>query len=203
MNMEQGVMNKILTSILGMFFIAGLAVAEPPEGKGKPDKPGGGGDPVVVAPGDAAIDGDLSEWGDCDTFASIPLHWAGAKNKPVLVRVCLRYDYDNGLLFVRGLAEPGDVINDKPDSTHMKLNKVKLWDDADRGVDGIQPEWQVYPAGTSTGGFPIVHGWEASAYVQPGQYKTVIHASVCPGGDCNEGAGQSSRTLKGLEILIP
>ncbi len=61
----------------------------------------------------------------------------------------------------------------------------------------------MYLPDTSADGFPIVQGWEASAYVQPGQYKTIIHASVCPGGDCNEGAGQSSRTLKGLEILIP
>ena len=198
-------MNKFLTIIVGILFFTGLAVAEPPDGKGKPDKPDGGGDPFVVAPGGAEmeIDGNLSDWDGCDTFTSISLHWAGARNKPVLARVCLRYDYQNGLLLVRGLAEPGDNINDKPDSMHMKLNKVKLWDDADRGADGVQPEWEVYLPDTSTDGFPIVEGWEASAYVQPGQYKMVIHASVCPGGDCNGGAGQSSRTLKGLETLIP
>ena len=198
-------MNKFLTIIIGILLVTGLAIAEPPDGKGKPDKPDGGGDPFVVAPGGAEmeIDGNLSDWDGCDTFTSISLHWAGARNKPVLARVCLRYDYQNGLLLVRGLAEPGDNINDKPDSMHMKLNKVKLWDDADRGADGVQPEWVVYLPDTSADGFPIVQGWEASAYVQTGQYKTIIHASVCPGGDCNEGAGQSSRTLKGLEILIP
>jgi hypothetical protein len=191
-------MKVLIATLLLLGFLAPIAF-----GKGKPDKPGGGGDPVVVASGNATIDGDLSDWDGCDNFTSIPLHWAGAKNKPILVRVCLRYDYVNGLLLVRGLAESGDDINDKPDSMHMKLNKVKLWEDADRGVDGIQPEWEVYMPGTSAGGFPIVEGWEASAYVQIGQYKTVIHASACPGGDCNEGAGQSSRTLKGLEIRIP
>ena len=71
-----------------------------------------------------------------------------------------------------------------------------------RGVDGVQPEWEVHLPDISAGGLPIVKGWEASAYVQPGQYKTVIHASVCPGGDCNEGAGQSSRTLKGLACIL-
>lgn len=190
-------MKVLMTTVLILGFLAPIA-----HGKGKPDKPGGGGDPIMVAQGSATIDGDLSEWSDCDEFTSIPLHWAGAKNKPVLVRVCLRYDYDNGLLLVRGLAESGDDINDKPDSMHMKLDKVKLWEDSDRGFDDVQPEWEVYMPGTSAGGFPVVKGWEASAYVAPGQYKAVIHASACPGGDCNEGAGQSSRTLKGLEICI-
>ena len=47
-------MNKFLTIIVGILFFTGLAVAEPPDGKGKPDKPDGGGDPFVVAPGNVA-----------------------------------------------------------------------------------------------------------------------------------------------------
>lgn len=50
-------MKVLIATLLILGFLAPVAF-----GKGKPDKPGGGGDPVMVAPGYATIDGDLSDW---------------------------------------------------------------------------------------------------------------------------------------------
>ena len=58
--------------VLGLFLI--FVVVPTVFAKGKPN--GGGSEPIVVVPGTAVVDGDLTEWSGCN---QIPLYWAGQK----------------------------------------------------------------------------------------------------------------------------
>ena len=70
---------------MGLFFI--FVVVPTVIAKGKPN--GGGDAPIVVDPGTAEVDGDLSEWSFSECNLSLPLHWAGQKNKEILAEVLL------------------------------------------------------------------------------------------------------------------
>ena len=189
-------MVKLFTSIIFGLLVVLLVAAKPD----KPPKPDDVEDIYLVPAGVAVIDGDLGEWTGQD--CAIPLHWAGQKNKEILATVCLRYATEAGILYVKGEPTAYNLINDKPDSMHMKIDKVKLWEDTDRPPDGALPDFAVTGAQIGIDGHPVANGFEAAAYVAPGTYDVVIHISICPAGDCNDGAGQSSRTLRGVVLLI-
>ena len=160
-------------------------------------------DPILIVQGTAIVDGDLSEWSTGESTC-FPLHWAGQKKKEILSTVCLRYDADAGILYVKGEPTDNNVINWKSDSVHMKLNKVKLWDDDDFGnTNGVMPEYMVVNLHQNDGGFDVIDAYEASAYVGVGDFSMVAHISIFPDGDyVTASGGQSSRTLRGIDIRI-
>ena len=186
--------------LLGLLLVFVLASTGFTKGK-KPN--GGGGDPISINIGDPIyVDGHLGDWGSINDTC-FPLYWAGQKNKSILATVCLRYDADAGILYVKGTPTENHVINWKPDSVHLKLNKIKLWEDYDYPPDGYLPEYAADNLQTNDGGFPVIDGFEASAYVEPGRYSMIAHISIFPFGEWADAlGGQSSRTLRGLEILI-
>jgi len=171
---------------------------------GKPDKPpkpdDGNGDVMTIPHGSAIVDGDLSEWVGKEA-ACFPLYWAGQKNKPVLSEVCAVYD--GSTMYVAGWPTDDNVINDKPDSMHAKINQVKLWEDTDYPPDGTLPEFDKFATAFNDGGFPTVMGFEAAATVAPGDYPFIAHISIFPHGEYDAlGSGQSSRTLRDVVIGV-
>lgn len=83
----------------------------------------------------------------------------------------------------------------------MKLDKFKLWDDDYENTE--IPKYEVVNLHQNSGGYNIIDGYEASAYVGTGQFSMIAHISIYPDGVWEDATGgQSSRTLRGLEILL-
>jgi hypothetical protein len=201
----QKVVSSLVAFLLLLMFATLVAA-------GKPDKSGGGGkpteekeDPVEVVYVDAGvemmIDGYMNEWAGfgCNLF---PQYWAGKvwKNKVndgILAESCVVAW--NGRVYVAGWASPGNAINDKEISTHVKFNGFEMVSNVDRVLDGIQPEFAYSGMGVNAEGWPIAMAYEASfdyPFTAGEEVEVIIHVSSCPEFDCNDGAGQSARTLK-------
>jgi hypothetical protein len=179
----------------------------------KPDKRGGGGkppaekeEPVEVAyvgssEVDMVIDGYMGEWAafGCNLF---PQYWAGKVwknrvNDGILAESCVAVW--NGRVYIAGWATPGNAINDKAISTHVKFNGLEMVSNVDRALDGVQPEFAYSGTGVNTQGWPIAMAYEASfdyPFTSGEEVEVILHVSSCPELDCNDGSGQSARTLK-------
>lgn len=198
-----------LVAFLLLLMFATLVAAGKPD---KPDKPGGGGkppaeteEPVEVVYVDAginmAIDGNLLDWVKvgCKLF---PQYWAGKiwknrVNDGILAESCVVAW--NGRVYVAGWATPGNAINDKAISTHVKFNGLEMVSNVDRFLDGVQPEFAYFGMRVNAEGWPIAMAYEASfdyPFASGEEVEVIIHVSSCPELDCNDGSGQSARTLK-------
>ena len=210
MSTVQRFISSVVAFLLLLMF-AILAAAGKPD---KPDKPGGGGNPPVEteAPVEVVyleraiiVDGFMDDWFDqwgnvnCNMF---PQYWAGKvwKNKAdngILAESCVVATNDR--VYVAGWATPGNAINDKEISTHVKFNGLEMVSNVDIVPDGIQPMFAYSGTDVNAEGWPIAMAYEASfdyAYTPGEEVEVIIHISSCPEFDCNDGAGQSARTLK-------
>jgi hypothetical protein len=204
----QRVISSLASFLLLMIFATLVAAGKPD----KPDKPGGGGKPpaereeplevVYVDPGvEMVIDGYMNEWAEfgCNLF---PQYWAGKvwKNKMndgILAESCVVSW--KGRVYVAGWATPGNAINDKEISTHVKFNGFEMVSNVDRVLDGFQPEFAYSGIDVNAEGWPIAMAYEPSfdyPFTSGEEVEVIIHVSSCPELDCNDGAGQSARTLK-------
>jgi hypothetical protein len=176
----------------------------------KPDKRGGGGKPpaeteepveVVYVGTSIVIDGNMLDWvkSDCNLF---PQYWAGKVwknrvNDGILAESCVAVW--NGRVYIAGWATPGNAINDKAISTHVKFNGLEMVSNVDRALDGVQPEFAYSGTGVNAQGWPIAMAYEASfdyPFTSGEEVEVILHVSSCPELDCNDGSGQSARTLK-------
>ena len=199
--------NLVVYVFMGLFAVSAFAV--------KPDKPDGGGkppaeedDPVAVVSVNTSIviDGYMNDWFglDCGKF---PQYWAGKvwKNKldnGFLAESCVVVSNDHRV-YVAGWATPGNAINDKEISTHIKFNGFEMVSNVDHIVvgdlDDTQPMFAYIDTGFNSEGWPVAMAYEASFYypfTSGEEVEVIIHVSSCPEFDCNDGAGQSARTLK-------
>jgi hypothetical protein len=200
-------------SSLAAFFLLLMFVTQVAAGKpDKPDKPGGGGKPpaetevpVEVVYVDASIemvvDGNMIEWASfgCNLF---PQYWAGKfwknrVNDGILAESCVVAW--NGRVYVAGWATPGNAINDKAISTHVKFNGLEMVSNVDIVPDGAQPMFAYSGTGVNAEGWPIAMAYESSfdyPFTSGEEVEVILHVSSCPELDCNDGSGQSARTLK-------
>jgi hypothetical protein len=215
--------NLVVYVFMGLFAVSAFAV--------KPDKPGGGGKPpaekdnpvaVVSVVTSIVIDGYMDDWDGIKpepkldpktTCKLFPQYWAGKvwKNKVAngkLAESCVVVS--NGLVYVAGWATPGNAINDKEISTHIKFNGFEMVSNVDHIVgdlDDTQPMFAYIGTGFNSEGWPIAMAYEASFFYPfyPGEVvEVIIHVSSCPEFDCNDGSGQSARTLKSfLGVVFP
>ncbi len=205
--------NLVVYVFMGLFAVPAFAAT--------PDKPGGGGkppaekdDPVaVVSVGTSiVIDGYMNDWGGlaCNKF---PQYWAGKvwKNKldnGLLAESCVVVSNDNDLVYVAGWATLGNAINDKEISTHIKFNGFEMVSNGDHIVgdlDDTQPMFAYIGTGFNPEGWPIAVAYEASFYYpfdSGDVVEVIIHVSSCPEYDCNDGSGQSARTLKSFRGVV-
>jgi hypothetical protein len=172
-------------------------------GGGKPDDGKEGPVEVVYVESSrgVTIDGYMGEWAafGCNLF---PQYWAGKVwknrvNEGILAESCVVAW--NGRVYVAGWATPGNAINDKAISTHVKFNGFEMVSNVDRVLDGIQPEFAYSGMGVNAEGWPIAMAYEASfdyPFTAGEEVEVIVHVSSCPEFDCNDGAGQSARTLK-------
>lgn len=185
---------------------------------GNRGKGGGGGKPddgkeapvevvYVESSGGVTVDGYMGEWAafGCDLF---PQYWAGKvwknrSNDGILAESCVVVW--NGRVYVAGWATPGNAINDKAISTHVKFNGFEMVSNLDRVLDGVQPEFAYSGMGVNAEGWPIAMAYEASfdyPFTAGEEVEVIIHVSSCPEFDCNDGAGQSARTLKSFSGVV-
>jgi hypothetical protein len=123
--------------------------------------------------------------------------WKNRVNEGILAESCVVAW--NGRVYVAGWATPGNAINDKAISTHVKFNGFEMVSNVDRVLDGIQPEFAYSGMGVNAEGWPIAMAYEASfdyPFTAGEEVEVIVHVSSCPEFDCNDGAGQSARTLK-------
>lgn len=209
----QEFMNRVAAILLLLTFVTPVAA-------GKPDKPGGGGKPptekeppveVVYVGTSIVIDGYMGEWANfgCNLF---PQYWAGKVwknrvNNGILAESCVVVW--NGRVYVAGWATPGNAINDKAISTHVKFNGSEMVSNVDLVLEGdpddIQPKFAYSGRGLNAEGWPIAMAYEASFDYpfNPGEeVEVILHVSSCPELDCNDGSGQSARTLKSFFGLV-
>jgi hypothetical protein len=200
---------KFSTTLFAFLLLVVLVITVEAGKPDKPDKPGGGGKPpgetdppVAVVYGEAVIDGDMREWAafGCELF---PQYWAGKTNKEVLADSCIVAA--NGRVYVAGWATDGNAINDKAISTHIKFDGSEMVSNVDRILDGVQPEFAYSGMGINSEGWPIALAYEASfdyPYTIGEEVEVILHVSSCPDFDCNDGAGQSSRTPKSFSGVV-
>jgi hypothetical protein len=109
----------------------------------------------------------------------------------------------NHRVYVLGWATDGNAINDKAISTHVKFNGFEMVSNVDLVLDGddvdLQPKFAYVGRDVNGKGLPIAMAYEASfdyPYTPGEKVEVIIHVSSCPELDCNDGSGQSARTLK-------
>ncbi len=218
-------MNTIQRSICSLATFLLLLMFVTPVGAGKPErpeKPGGGGKPptemdplvqvVYVDTGtDMVIDGNMIEWVKlgCNLF---PQYWAGKvwKNRDlngVLAESCVAAS--NGRVYVAGWATRNNAINDKAISTHVKFNGFEMVSNVDLVLIGdhvdLQPKFAYSGRDFNDEGWPIAMAYEASfdyPFISLEEVEVIIHVSSCPEFDCNDGSGQSARTLKSFFGIV-
>ena len=171
---------KKITLVLSFVLLSVVIMAA------KPIKPPPSPDEVVIIPNDSSefmdIDGNLDDWVG-KSCAVVELKWGGKANKDTLSTVCVFHDPDTGVTYVKGEPEPGNRINDKPDSMHLTANKVKAWDATELIPDGVLPDFaRVNPRSEAETGCPIVDGFEASFTQAAGDYTTIVRISIFPEG---------------------
>lgn len=198
--------------ILAVFVFTGIFAAS--AFAVKPEKPGGGGKPpaetqdpveVVYVGTSIVIDGNMLDWvkSDCNLF---PQYWAGKVwknrvNDGILAESCVAVS--NGRVYVAGWATPDNAINDKAISTHVKFNGLEMVSNVDLVVEGdpddVQPKFAYSGRDLNDEGWPIAMAYEASfdyPFFSGEEVEVILHVSSCPEFDCNDGSGQSARTLK-------
>jgi hypothetical protein len=154
---------------------------------------------------DMVIDGYMDDWAEfgCNLF---PQYWAGKvwknrKEDGILAESCVVVW--NGRVYVAGWATSGNAINDKAISTHVKFNGLEMVSNVDLVLEGdsddVQPKFAYSGTGVNNEGWPIAMAYEASfdyPFYSGEEVEVILHVSSCPELDCNDGSGQSARTLK-------
>jgi len=211
MSTVQRFIGSLAAFLLFLMFVTQVAAV-------KPDKPGGGGKPptetdppvaVFYVETPIVIDGNMTDWDEslsengCIPF---PQYWAGKvwKNRVeggILAESCVVAL--NHRVYVLGWATDGNAINDKAISTHVKFNGFEMVSNVDLVLDGddadLQPKFAYVGRDVNGEGLPIAMAYEASfdyPYTPGEKVEVIIHVSSCPELDCNDGSGQSARTLK-------
>lgn len=218
MSTIQRFIGSLAAFLLLLLFVTPVGAVKPE----RPDKPGGGGKPptemdplvqvVFVATGtDMVIDGNMSDWAGlgCNLF---PQYWAGKfwKNRDlngVLAKSCVAVS--NGRVYVAGWATENNAINDKAISTHVKFNGFEMVSNVDLVLEGdhvdLQPKFAYSGREVNNEGWPIAMAYEASfdyPFNSEEEVEVIIHVSSCPDLDCNDGSGQSARTLKSFYGIV-
>jgi hypothetical protein len=154
---------------------------------------------------DMVIDGYMDDWAEfgCNLF---PQYWAGKvwknrKEDGILAESCVVVW--NGRVYVAGWATSGNAINDKAISTHVKFNGLEMVSNVDLVLDGdpddVQPKFAYFGTSVNAEDWPIAMAYEASfdyPFTSGEEVEVILHVSSCPELDCNDGSGQSARTLK-------
>lgn len=91
----------------------------------------------------------------------------------------------------------------RPISTQVKFNGLERVSNVDLVFEGdpddVQPKFAYSGTGVNNEGWPIAMVYEASfdfPFTFGEEVEVILHVSSCPEFDCNDGSGQSARTLK-------
>jgi hypothetical protein len=124
----------------------------------------------------ANVNGNYSEWDlNNDFFAD--MYRAADPNKKVESKLYLRYDCQTQTLYVLVLAVGGVTVLPEADNAFVKLGNATKLVDGNSGDDGVPPDFAWVMSNNDYIGF------EASAYLAPGNYNNLnVHVQVEDGG---------------------
>ncbi|MDD5093048.1 MAG: hypothetical protein PHV74_01515 [Dehalococcoidia bacterium] len=151
--------------------------------------------------GTAIVDGDKGEWvldesaADTDFFANMFNAGEPDPTKPnyaLLSKLYVKYDCDDGVLYVLVLAEPGVLIlagTALEEESFVKLGNDTKLVDGTYGNDGTPPDFQWINQRDNADGRSIADGWEASMRLSPNQcYDLNVHTQVWVDGESKTSA---------------